>query len=46
MAGNETPPTMTLLTAGFNFLPLQSGQGSSFMKEAILDLVLSEDVSL
>ena len=46
IAGKETPPTITLLTALFNFRPSQSGQGSSFIKEVIRDLVLSDDVSL
>ena len=46
IAGRDIPPTITLLTASFNFWPLHSGHGSSFMYEAILDLVLSEEVSL
>ena len=39
-------PTVTPLTALFSLLPLQSEHGSSVMYEDILDLVLSEDVSV
>ena len=46
IAGKEIPPTITLLTASLSFLPLQSGHGSSFIYDAILDLVLSDDVSV
>ena len=39
------PPTITLLTAGFNFWPLQSKQGSSVIYDVKRVRVRSELVS-
>ena len=46
ISGRETPPTVTILTALFSFLPRQSGHGSSVIYDVSRDLVRFELVSV